>query len=103
MTRRLRSLLPGLLLPYACAIAPAMAQDVSDVAEDRDIAAIEQCLQRAAEEKIDEEHVDAFIDRCIDEFYAQKERAAGMADIPRDGDDADTVPQDAAGEESPSD
>lgn len=103
MTRRLHSLLPGLLLPYVCAIAPAMAQDANDVAEDRDIAFIEQCLQRATEAKIDEDHIDAFIDHCIDEFYAQKERAAGAEDSPGDGDDADMAPQDDAGEGFPSD
>lgn len=87
MTRRTHFLFAGLLLPSVCALTPAVAQDMSDVAEDRDIASIEQCLQRAVEEKIAEDRVDAFIDRCIDEFTAQREQAADMEGTPREGDD----------------
>lgn len=81
-SRRIQILFAG-LLPL-CAASTAAAQDMTDVAEDRDIAFIEQCLQRAAEERISEDRIDAFIDRCIDEFYAERERNAGADNAPHD-------------------
>ncbi|MCC6208264.1 MAG: hypothetical protein IT488_08935 [Gammaproteobacteria bacterium] len=99
MIQRIHLLFAGLLLPCACLVMPATAQDISDVAEDRDIAAIEQCLQRAAEQKIDEDRVDDFIDRCIDELYAQKEQAAGTEDTL----DAEEAPRDSGAGKLPSD
>lgn len=103
MTRRIHRLFAGLLLPCSCALAPAVAQDMNDVAEDRDIASIEQCLQRAVEQKIEEDRVDAFIDRCIDEFYAQKEQAAGTENTPREGGDAEGASREDGAGEAPSD
>ncbi|MBK8162517.1 MAG: hypothetical protein IPK65_05035 [Gammaproteobacteria bacterium] len=81
-SRRVHLLFAG-LLPL-CAASTAAAQDMNDVAEDRDIAFIEQCLQRAAEERISEDRVDAFIDRCIDEFYAERTRNDGADNAPHD-------------------
>lgn len=101
MTRRIHRLFAGLLLPCACALA--VAQDMNDVAEDRDIASIEQCLQRATEQKIEEDRVDAFIDRCIDEFTAQREQDAGTENSPREDDDAEGVSRDDGAGEVPSD
>jgi len=60
-----------------CAAAPARAQEMDNMAEDRDIGFIEQCLQRAVEQQIPEDRIDAFIDRCINEFYERSEQAAG--------------------------
>lgn len=71
------------------AAAPARAQDMINDAETRYMLFIEQCLQRAAEEKVPEERIDDFIDRCLEELYAQQDEAAGNDDLPQDEDGAD--------------
>ncbi len=103
MTRRNHCLFAGLLLPCACALTPAVAQDMNDVAEDRDIASIEQCLQRAVEQKIEEDRVDAFIDRCIDDIYTQREQASGAENSPRESGDAEGATREDGAGEVPSD
>lgn len=71
-TRRTFTLAATALLIFAA--VPAWTQDMNSVAEDRDIAFIEKCLQRAATEKVPEDRIDEFIDRCLNEFYERKEQ-----------------------------
>jgi hypothetical protein len=75
MTRRTYTPIATALL--LCAAAPAWTQEIDNMAEDRDIAYIEQCLQRAVEQQIPEDRIDDYIDRCINEFYERAEQHTG--------------------------
>ncbi|MGE0289833.1 MAG: hypothetical protein AB7I42_26840 [Bradyrhizobium sp.] len=76
------------------AAAPSWAQEMLNDAEAQDMLFIEQCLQRAATERIPEDRIDDFIDRCLDELYAQKERDAAADDA--GADDVRTREEDGA-------
>jgi hypothetical protein len=83
------------------ATAPSWAQEMISDAETQDMLFIEQCLQRAATEKVPEDRIDDFIDRCLDELYEQKEQAGGVDDAAPDdgagGNDAPARDQDGGG------
>jgi hypothetical protein len=83
-TRRTYTLLATVLLLSAA--TGTQAQETDNMAEDRDIGFIEQCLQRAVEQQIPEDRIDAFIDRCINEFYERSELNSGAESGASDGD-----------------
>lgn len=80
-----------------CAASMARAQEADNMAEDRDIGFIEQCLQRAVEQQIPEDRIDAFIDRCINEFYERNGQNTGAeGGMPENGGNGDDKARDGA-------
>jgi len=73
--KTLRTLTLASIAALLYATAPARAQDMDNDAEARDMVFIEQCLQRATAEKVPENRIDDFIDRCLNELYQKQEQA----------------------------
>lgn len=84
-----RMLTLALIAAAVIAAAPSWAQDINNDAETQDMLFIEQCLQRSVAEKVPENRIDDFIDRCLNDLYEQKEQAGGgTGAAPGNGDDS---------------